>query len=240
MDRGLHIFKCIQERVFAEPRVHNHPSYPDIHVKLNNSNFTVLELGCCYGTDARKMLSDGLDESRLTVSDVNAAYFELGNSVLFRSPLNGVKRVFGDLAVPVSESDVVATNGMVAAYDAVSCQAILHVLSKAQLNAFLGQMFRCLKQGGILFGTCVGSFEGGAREWGVVPSKGLHLAGDAQLASAGTSRFLLDSVSLEALLKEVGFSRVDVVEDAWEGTSPAVNVGVKQGQEGKATTPVTA
>ncbi|KAI8835159.1 hypothetical protein BJ741DRAFT_649720 [Chytriomyces cf. hyalinus JEL632] len=209
-----HVYKCIQEKMFATPRVNLHPLYKEIQPRFKQSEFTILELGCCYGTDARFMLSDGLQEHQLTVSDLVDPYFRIGNTVLYEgcSNLERMNAVFGDLAVPVSEGDVVTVNGWESRFSAVSAQAILHVLSEKQVKDFLGQIHRVLKGDGVLFGSCVGSLGGGAKPWGVIPTKGLD-----RDVGAVPSRILHDCDSLRALLDSVGFVDVKVELDAWTG-----------------------
>ncbi|KAJ3253295.1 hypothetical protein HDU77_004647 [Chytriomyces hyalinus] len=220
-----HVYKCIQEKMFATPRVNLHPLYKDIQARFKQSDFTILELGCCYGTDARFMLSDGLQEHQLTVSDLVDPYFRIGNTVLYEgcSNLERVDAVFGDLAVPVSEGDVVTVNRWESRFSAVSAQAILHVLSEKQVSDFLVQIHRVLKRDGVLFGSCVGSLGGGPKPWGVIPTKGLD-----RDVGVVPSRILHDCDSLRALLESVGFVNVKVELDAWTGESPAANVGLRE------------
>ncbi|KAJ3382025.1 hypothetical protein HDU80_001631 [Chytriomyces hyalinus] len=224
-----HVYKCIQEKMFATPRVNLHPLYKEIRARFQQSEFTILELGCCYGTDARFMLSDGLQEHQLTVSDLVDPYFRIGNTVLYEgcSNLQRVDAVFGDLAVPVSEGDVVTVNGWESRFSAVSAQAILHVLSEKQVSDFLVQIHRVLKRDGVLFGSCVGSLGGGPKPWGVIPTKGLE-----RDVGAVPSRILHDCDSLRALLESVGFVnvKVELDADAWTGESPAANVGLREGR----------
>ncbi|ORY51004.1 hypothetical protein BCR33DRAFT_734147 [Rhizoclosmatium globosum] len=221
----LHVYKCVEELMFGTPRADSHPAYETIKHQFSNPSFTVLELGCCYGTDARKMISDGLASSNLTVSDLHSAYFDIGETVLFAGcpPVTATK-VWGDLAVPVSTTDVVATNNLQSAFNAVSAQAILHVFTFQQSSDFLAQIHRCLKPNGILFGTCVAavsldSTPAVSREWGVIPTKGL------ENRTEGTRRYLHSRDSLTKLLTGLGFTNVVVEEEKWQGSSAQHQVG---------------
>ncbi|KAJ3090044.1 hypothetical protein HK100_007571, partial [Physocladia obscura] len=196
-----HLYKCIEARRFVIPKVQTHPVYAEIRARFTEPDFRLLELGCCYGTDARKMLSDGLPPPHLTVSDLHGAYFDIGNTVLYADsdPLEHVGTWFGDLAAQDA-----APAHFRNAFTVVSAQMILHVFSAQQCRDFLGTVLGVLKpgDGAVLFGTCVGAV-GNPGEWGVVPTKGLP-------ARVEATRFWHSAESLRALLEEIGFVRVSV------------------------------
>ncbi|KAJ3274297.1 hypothetical protein HDV01_003141 [Terramyces sp. JEL0728] len=189
IEKSHHVYKCIQMGMFGRSTIHLHPKYNSISSKFTDPNLKLLELGCCFGTDARKMITDGLNPSSITVSDLTNIYWETGRSLLFKDNLT-VKSVFADFAVgsPV---------GLEPGFNAISAQLILHVLSKEQCEYFLSNCFKYLAKGGVLFGTCVGS----AKEpivWGKTPTKGLE-------GRQETERFLHNKDSLTDLLKSFGF-----------------------------------
>ncbi|KAJ3385921.1 hypothetical protein HDU84_001897 [Entophlyctis sp. JEL0112] len=203
---GHHVYKCIQNGWFAVPRAVTHPAYASVQARFSDPEFTVLELGCCYGTDARRMVTDGLPASRLTVSDLHSAYFDIGQRVLFAGAedlLAGAHKWFGDLAVVGAALDA----GLDGKFDAVSAQAMLHVMSAQQSSAFLSEIFLCLKSGrsAVLFGTCVGTQAAGGQEWSATPTKGMPGRVEA-------ARFLHSSKSLAAVLSNIGYENISVEE----------------------------
>ncbi|ORY31126.1 hypothetical protein BCR33DRAFT_549910 [Rhizoclosmatium globosum] len=199
-----HVYKCIQNHQFATPRGCLHPLYDSLKPRFKAGE-SVLELGCCFGTDARRFVQDGVDVTKLVVSDLHDAYFRIGGEVLYSgdTALDGVGEWWGDLAVLGAAEKA----GLKGRFGIVSAQAILHVLSKGQVAAFLRECLACLQSGGVLYGMCVGSRVEG--EWGVVPTKGLE-----ELGREVSPRYLHSRESLEGLLRGVGFS--DVVVNAVE------------------------
>ncbi|KAJ3255505.1 hypothetical protein HK103_006230 [Boothiomyces macroporosus] len=206
IEESHHVYKCIQMGMFGRTIIHLHPQYPEIKVNFVKPNFKLLELGCCFGTDARKMISDGLNPSSITVSDLTDVYWQTGKAVLFKDNLN-VKAVFTDFA---TESPV----GLEPGFSAISAQLILHVLSKDQCQHFLSNCFKYLVSGGMLFGTCVGS----ATEphlWGKTPTKGLNGRQEHE-------RFLHNKESLTQLLESFGFKVKVGTLESWvrSGSQP--------------------
>ncbi|KAI8608698.1 hypothetical protein BC830DRAFT_1174198 [Chytriomyces sp. MP71] len=130
-----HVYKYIEGRRFVDPRA-----------------VRVLELGTCFGTDARRLVADVLAVDRLVVSDLHRHYFD----------------------------------------------AILHVFCKAQAAAFLKNALNCVKSGGVLFGTSVGTTAEAGRNWGLIPTEGLDPREEVP-------PFLFTSKGLEALLVQLGF-----------------------------------
>jgi len=49
---------CIRESLFAEPRIDHHFAYPAI-ISTRASRKLLIDVGCCMGTDVRKLTLDG-------------------------------------------------------------------------------------------------------------------------------------------------------------------------------------
>lgn len=192
-----HVYRCIEKGWFARSLIHYHPMYRTISTKFKDNSLKLLELGCCFGTDCRKMISDGLHPDCITVSDLTDCYWKIGKQVLFKDDIK-VKNVFTDFAnVNVSGVDT---------FDVISAQLILHILSKEQCEFFLRNCFKYLNKQGILFGSCV-STSAEPREWGATPTKGL--VGREEL-----QRYLHNQVSLRNLFQSIGYT--DIIVDKIE------------------------
>eukprot|EP01097_Dermamoeba_algensis_P007014 TRINITY_DN4390_c0_g1_i1.p1 TRINITY_DN4390_c0_g1~~TRINITY_DN4390_c0_g1_i1.p1 ORF type:complete len:281 (-),score=54.69 TRINITY_DN4390_c0_g1_i1:347-1189(-) len=205
-----HTYRCIQELMFLQPRICLHPFYEQFIQKIKSPSSTsrVIELGCCFGTDARFLLSQGVPADRLVVTDLHSGYFDLGKE-LFTLPsssneqsqenkLAQVQATFGDMAASHDEVEGainVHKLGFESHFDYASCFAIFHVLSAEQTLNFIKRVLRMLKPGGVPFGWSVGSLQPG--EWAKTPK------GDAP-------RYLHNADSLKALLLETGFSSAHV------------------------------
>ena len=201
---GHHVYKCIERGMFAAARIQQHPHYALISQNFVEDDFTLLELGCCFGTDARKMIFDGLQQHKLTVSDLHDYYWNLGEKVLFRDDLKSVKSVFLDFSVPWKDLGPEFQEGFKAQFDVITAMAILHVLAAEQCRTFLQNAYLCLKpNNSILLGYCAGATQ--PSDWGVTPTKGLPGRVEAP-------RFLHSKESLESLLQSVGF--IDIIVSA--------------------------
>ena len=211
---GHHVYRCIERGMFASARIQLHPEYQEVKKHFEEASFRLLELGCCFGTDARKMLHDGLDPQKLIVSDLHDFYWQVGQKVLFKDDLKNVEAVFLDFTGP--RDKFIDTSGakLEERFDVVSAMAILHVLSQDQCVRFLENAYACLKpNNGVLFGYCVGSSI--PSEWGKTPTKGLQDRIEAP-------RFLHSQQSLTELLTSIQFREVQVstVARGWSGAPP--------------------
>ena len=203
---GHHVYQCIERAMFTVPRIDKHPQY-FTHVKSRFPNVQLLELGCCFGTDARKFLQDGLPEDKLTVSDLHDAYWNIGKTILYKDALD-VDVLFLDFADKIS---------LRKQYDIISNQMILHVLSKQQVEQILKNCFTQLNKNGFLFGSCIATKEVNGVDWGKTPTLGL-------VGRAETSRYLHSKESLSDLLKQIGFFQIDITEDThWRENMPLLH-----------------
>ena len=57
-----------------------HPSYPRILslLKEPQSQYTLLDLGCCFAQDVRKLVYDGAPSQNLYACDVKSEFLDLG------------------------------------------------------------------------------------------------------------------------------------------------------------------
>eukprot|EP00834_Sanchytrium_tribonematis_P003239 NODE_119_length_18186_cov_1.929397.p9 type:complete len:243 gc:universal NODE_119_length_18186_cov_1.929397:6992-6264(-) len=188
-----HVYRCIEKAMFATPRVNQHPYYPSLINHLHS--LTVLELGCCFGTDARQLLMDGIPKNQLFVSDLHDAYYQIGQSILFKDELD-INTQFMDFAVPRSQ---------LMQFNVISCQMILHCLSKEQVECFLLNVLNSLLTNGVLFGCCVGTTSEIGVEWIKTPTIGLN--------RPEMNRFLHNRVTLSRLLESIGFKQIEVMEE---------------------------
>ncbi|KAI9209192.1 uncharacterized protein BJ171DRAFT_594969 [Polychytrium aggregatum] len=204
---GQHLYKCIEHGTFGNSKINRHPFYRQLLELSRSPDFRFLELGCCFGVDTRKLIHDGVDPAKLSVSDLSDVYWNLGRDILFAGDEPSVERVFGDFTTAESSSDlphIVSAHGWVEKFDAVSAFAILHCLSKEQTDQFLVNCFQSLKWGGNLIGWCVGTLNSAGSTTNVMtPTKGLP-------GREERPRFLHTADSLLLYLHSIGFSQVRV------------------------------
>lgn len=198
-----HVYACIQRALFTKPRIAKHPQYASVIANVHKLQYKVLELGCCFGTDARKLISDGLLPGQLWVSDLHDAYWNIGRSTLFKDE-PPVHKLFVDFSCA---SDSIPSSH----FSAVSCQMVLHVLSRGQCEGLLANIVLSLKPGGLLFGSCIGTIQQ-AHDWLATPTKGLPGRKEER-------RHRHSKASLAELLARLGYTQIEVVDEPLSGTA---------------------
>ncbi|EFY95080.1 methyltransferase [Metarhizium robertsii] len=80
----LHPWPCIGRLRFLCPSLPTYAAYPRILTKLkSDSSAALLDVGCCFGQDLRKLVLDGVDPSQLAALDLVPEFYEMGKR-LFR------------------------------------------------------------------------------------------------------------------------------------------------------------
>jgi len=84
-EKKVHVYKCIKANKFLETRMANHFYYPKVfslissHCKTNApATFSVADIGCCFGTDTRKLLLDGCLPADVYAIDILDDYWNIG------------------------------------------------------------------------------------------------------------------------------------------------------------------
>ncbi|KAI8815791.1 uncharacterized protein EV422DRAFT_548393 [Fimicolochytrium jonesii] len=169
----LHVFKCIQSMMFLEPRITQHSAYPAILSGLRESSDAsgrkprLLDVGCCYGTDVRSFLLEGVSASQLTVTDLDPGYWRVGQKALFVDEQNvkDVATTWGDLSLGVESISAPPPEGLPSwksSHKYVAASAVIHTLSKTQGTGLIRTVYDILETGGLFVGTTGASTQEGA------------------------------------------------------------------------------
>ncbi|KZV95798.1 hypothetical protein EXIGLDRAFT_834083 [Exidia glandulosa HHB12029] len=112
-------YPCIRHFGFTSLKISRFPVYGDV-LKLGQErqNAILLDLGCCFGNDARKAVADGFPASQVIASDFQADFWSLGYTLFRDSPEScGIRFVQGDVfssslidpsATPTASADPIA------------------------------------------------------------------------------------------------------------------------------------
>lgn len=202
-----HVFGCISAFLYLTPLAHHHPFFNSLVEKAKNDrSFKVLDLGCCFGQETRNFILHGLSPQQVCASDLNDIYWEAGKDLFMDKTVakdRGIDQVvakFGDWALPnpatPSASDILS--GWEAHFDVVLSWAVLHVLSKEQVDNMLSRICKALKAGGVLFGVAGGAKV--AADWFRTPDN-------------TQQRFLHDQSTLREALVRAGFTGAITIEE---------------------------
>ncbi|KII89875.1 hypothetical protein PLICRDRAFT_159089 [Plicaturopsis crispa FD-325 SS-3] len=78
-------YPCIRRFAFTNMKISRLPAYPHVlDLAKSRKDAILLDLGCCFGNDARKAVADGFPIQNVIASDLRPEYYEYGLE-LFRS-----------------------------------------------------------------------------------------------------------------------------------------------------------
>eukprot|EP00741_Cyanophora_paradoxa_P014005 tig00020723_g13519.t1 len=232
-------FRCIQEGRFVWPRMSMHPDYSRVLEELRKDTTPpplLLDVGCCTGTDLRKLVLDGVPASALVGIELDDRFLELGYE-LFQDRGNANAPRFYAM-------DFLATRppaNLLGAASHVYAGSVLHLLSETAVEAFVFRARSALRPGGVFFGRNLICDEPGQKDWagrrrgaggcqqclsGIVP----RLLGLPAAEEEPRLRYLHSQETLTDLLKRKGFRNVRV----FPAEAPDMHANEKfQGMESK-------
>ena len=201
----FHTYRCIQSLSFLKPKVQNLEAYARLlETYHRQGKVKVVDLGCCFGQETRKLMVDGIPPEMIWAVDVIDGYWAAGLELYSdgedsKQRISHVNTVFADPCAAEVDDKIVPM--LTADFDCVILMYVFHVLSLAQSEKLVQRMSLMLKKGGFVMGTCVGSTE--AKDW--------HLTPDGK-----STRHLHSIESLTELFSRCGFSDVMVKQRDWE------------------------
>lgn len=89
-------FPCIGFYSFLEFSIGKAPHYETILARLKNGA-TLLDMGCCFGQDIRKLVSDGASGQNLTGTELEPVFVELGYELFQDRETLGARFETGDV-----------------------------------------------------------------------------------------------------------------------------------------------
>ncbi|KAH3767298.1 hypothetical protein Pelo_827 [Pelomyxa schiedti] len=207
----LHNHKWIREFKFVEPRVKLNHMYKYIIEKAKTMKSegvtpSVLDIGCCMGTDLRQMFVDGVTIPENSVGiDCIPEYFDIGHKMFAGTgpQYTPVLRNCNALDDAQVDSAVTTPSGTAPPYDIIYTGAFLHLLDYAGAEHVASTVRRLLKPGGIFFGRTLSSSQ--ASDTGIMDT----------MASCGNVKLLIfTAASIESFLHRFGFTKVSTSASA--------------------------
>ncbi len=194
----VHQYRCIASFRFLTPRILNNPFYPD--VKNNWNNKTIVDIGCGFGTDLRRMHFDGASQNSLSGLDIEDTFINLGYELFNDRNTNKMTFLTGNIV----DSNIIDLLNLEQKFDIIYSSAVIHLLDKEEISELLTNLYKILKKGGVFFGQTTGLSEP-------------HLI----LDSSSKPRFLHSKDSLQKEFEIHGFTniRINVTDHTSNGNS---------------------
>lgn len=150
-------YPCIGVFRFIDFGAHLCPVYPDVLKRLAAGQ-TLLDLGCCFGQDLRKLVFDGASSDNLLGVDLHAEFHDLGYE-LFRDK-DTLKARFYSQSIFDGEF-LPEWHGKI---DMIYMGTFLHLFSYDQQKIIISKVLKLLRdrKGSLVFGRHVGAEEGGS------------------------------------------------------------------------------
>ncbi|KAG1736089.1 uncharacterized protein EDB91DRAFT_535548 [Suillus paluster] len=167
-------YPCIYSFGFTRLRISRHPKYESVlQLGRDCGNALLLDLGCCFGNDGRKAVTDGWPVNRVISTDIRQELWDLGH-VLFRSTPRSFPSPFiaGDCLDPTflsSEpghtsqtppdlSSLTSLNDLHGKLTAIHASSVFHLFSAEQQASLVRAVAALLSPapGSIVFGSHVG------------------------------------------------------------------------------------
>ncbi|KAK8859631.1 hypothetical protein PGQ11_010365 [Apiospora arundinis] len=152
-------YPCIGLFRFLDFSIHLSPDYTQV-IKRVQEGATLLDLGCCFGQDLRKLAYDAGPKTstrNLIGSDLEAAFLELGYELFADRDRFEATFVPGDV---FAEDFLEQYRGKV---DIIYLGSFLHLFSETQQKVVVRQLCRLLRPraGSMVFGRNLGAGKGG-------------------------------------------------------------------------------
>ncbi|KAL7319276.1 hypothetical protein PS15m_002433 [Mucor circinelloides] len=151
-EQGRINYRCIQRFKFAFSRICERFFYKDL-IRLGQTLEQqqkapyFLDIGCCTGTDLRKMILDGYPKDYLIGMDIEQCYIDCGYKLFKDDPATCPIRFIIDDLFTFEKTHVLCNTISI-----VHAGSVLHLFDLDQIAQFIHRATWLLKPGGILAG----------------------------------------------------------------------------------------
>ena len=208
-DRAWNVwpYPCIGLFRFLDLGISSTPSYAEIIERLKRGE-TLLDLGCCFGQEIRKLVSDGAPSEHTYGADLHGEFIDAGYELFQDKGKLKTKFMTADILDRTSEF-----NTLDGKLDMIWAGSFFHLFGWDDQIKVAKRLVELLKprKGSVVFGRQAGNIEPGE-----MPHQ----------ANAGGTMFRHDATSFEKLWKEVGAqtgttwhvkARLDKIEEPPKG-----------------------
>jgi len=196
----FNLSRCIDALQFLQLGLKRNCFYNQVFENRNISELQILEIGCCFGVDIRRLIADGANRRRVFGVDLSGLLIRLGFE-LFGDELKDI--FFTADATSEGFVDVVSekTGGM---HDVIILQLVLHTVAEREIF-LIRNIHKLLKPGGILIGSTLATEE--------------DLDQPMYVGAASQRRVIHSERSLRRLFASYGFSDIALKFSKWNECS---------------------
>jgi SAM-dependent methyltransferase len=146
-------YGCISQLYFLETSLYKNPFYKEYLQQYGGlHDKKVADVGCCLGTDTRRMLLDGLDSQNFVAFDLSENFVSLGFQ-LFEDKESPIScRFFAKSVLDEDLAAFIQQRYHLIPLDVVLVNSVLHSFEEAQAKIALRNIASLLKPGGVVLG----------------------------------------------------------------------------------------
>ena len=161
-------YPCVGSYRFLDLSVSYLPAYKEIVSRLKTENNTLLDLGCCFGQDLRRLVYDGAPAESLYGADLRLEFMNLGYDLFLDK--DSFKARFIEADIFDQGSGLKQLDGKV---DMIVSSAFFHLFDLEEQKTVARRIIRLLKpkKDSLLVGRQMGSEVAGRRERRSSPNK---------------------------------------------------------------------
>lgn len=160
-DRAFHSwpYPCIGQLRFLNLALQKHPLYPLILSRLTQGSQTLLDAGCCFGQELRKLAFDGVPPRALYGLDLEADFIHLGYDLFCdRSIMGDATFIAGNLL-----DDKASFSQLEGKIDIINANSLFHLFTWEEQITVTIRLVSFMKDrsGSMILGRQVGAVEAG-------------------------------------------------------------------------------
>ncbi|KZV79812.1 hypothetical protein EXIGLDRAFT_734209, partial [Exidia glandulosa HHB12029] len=167
-------YPCIHHFYFTSLKISHFPAYGHLlKMGQERKGALFLDLGCCFGNDARKLAVDGFPVSQILAVDFNAEFWELGNELFGTTTEKcGIRFIPGDafsstlldttatpVDAPSSLASIDSLTPLIGHLSAIHASSFFHLFFEDKQALLARRVAALVKRepGSIVFGSHVGA-----------------------------------------------------------------------------------
>ena len=199
-------YPCIGLYRFLNLTLLTHPLYNSILKRLQSSEATYLDLGCCFGQDLRQLVQDGVPSQQLIGLDIEGSLMETGYDLFLDRATLQSRFVVADIFKGSAAQGAVWTALEKRGVDVLHCSAFFHLFTLAEQTSAAKNIAELVKKGGLIVGRQIGSVK----------------PGDVPAIREGNPSYRHDVKTFDAMWRQVG----EATQTRWEvgGTMDMVGI----------------